>query len=45
MAAVEVIEFEEYEESSERPYLRLVRHPRSFAPVRRWRSVVPHARG
>ena len=27
MAAVEVMEFEEFEESDERPYLRLVTHP------------------
>src|ERR1700683_1843182 len=30
MAAVEVIEFEEYEESHERPYLRLVSTPEVF---------------
>jgi hypothetical protein len=30
MAAVEVIEFEEYEESRERPYLRLVSTPEVF---------------
>lgn len=30
MAAVEVIEYEEYEESSERPYLRLVSTPEVF---------------
>jgi hypothetical protein len=30
MAAVEVVEFEEFEEDAERPYLRLVRTPQIF---------------